>query len=117
MAAASTRVITINFTGDISGTETPQAASNAAAPAQIQVVTLSAGDNTFTLPTGGTTPVAVTIMKPAGNTQLIKLKGAGGDTGTFLHKTDPDSISLDATAGSLILNAAGTVTGLRLIWS
>lgn len=117
MATTATRVTTITFTGDVNGAQAPAAASNAASPGQIQILTLTTGANTITPPTGGSTVVACTIIPPAGNTQLITLKGVSGDTGIPLHKTDPTTIAVDTTMSSFVLNAAGAVTGLRLIWS
>jgi hypothetical protein len=45
----------------------------------------------------------------------LLLKGVNGDTGVTLHLTDPDSISIGG--GTLVLNAASSLTGLILIWS
>jgi hypothetical protein len=118
MASTSNRTINLSFTGDHVASPAISAAANAASPAAIAApITLSSGDNTITVPTGGTTPTAVTITKPAGNTNAIKLKGVGGDTGVTLHLTDPDSISLAASQATFILNAAGTITGVTLVWS
>ena|SRR6266404_1946727 len=117
MAVTATRTITIGFTGGVTGTQTVSAASNAASPGQIQIVNLASGANTITAPTGGSTPVALTIIPPAGNTQALTLKGVTGDTGVGLHLTDPSSVSLAAAFTTLCLTAAGTVTGMRLIWS
>ena len=66
--------------------------------------------------TSAVLPAADPISR-AGNTQLILLKSVNGDAGVALHKTDPDSISIDTTTTTFVLNAAGTVTGLLLIWS
>lgn len=56
-------------------------------------------------------------MKPSANATLIKLKGIGGDTAVALHKTDPDTISLDSTQTTFILNAAAQIVGVRLFWT
>lgn len=118
MSSISNRTINFTFTGDHVASPVIAAAQNAASPAAIAApITLASGNNTITIPTGGTTPVAVTIVKPAGNTVLITLKGVNADTGIPLHKTDPDSISLDSTATTFVLNAAAQVTGVTLIWS
>ena len=117
MATTSARSIVLGFTGDVTLAETFAAAANANSPAQVQILTLAPGANTISVPTGGTAPTAVLIIPPSGNTQLMTLKGVTGDTGVPIHKTDPTNIALDSTCASLVLNAAGTVTGLRLIWS
>lgn len=118
MSATSTRTIALGFSGDRVANPSASAAANINSPAAVAApVTLAIGDNTITVPTGGTVPTAVTIVKPAGNTATIKLKGAGADTGVKLHATDPDSVSLDATQATLILNASAQVIGVVLVWS
>ncbi len=118
MSATSTRVIQLGFAGDRVGNPSASAAANTSSPAATAApVTLAIGDNAITVPTGGTVPTAVTIVKPAASTATIKLKGAGGDTGIKLHPTDPDSISLDPTQASIILNASAQVVGVVLVWS
>ena len=117
MAVAASRSITIQFTGDITAANTFSAASNAASPGDIDIVTLSSGANTITPPSGGSTPKAVTIIPPSGNTVLMTLKGVTGDTGVPLHKTDPTSIGLDTTLSTFVINAAAQITGVRLVWS
>lgn len=118
MSATSTRVITLGFAGDRVGNPSAAAAANASSPAATAApITLAIGDNTITVPTGGTVPTAVTIIKPSANTATLKLKGAGGDTGITLHPTDPDSISLAPAQASIILNASAQVVGVVLVWS
>ena len=117
MATAASRVVTIAFSGDVSGTETPAAAVNHASPGQIEIKTLASGANTITLPTGGSTPTAVTIIPPVGNTVQLTLKGVTGDQGVPLHLTDPTSIGLAASPSTFCLTAAATCTGVRFIWS
>lgn len=118
MSATSTRAITLAFSGDRVSNPGASAAPNTNSPAATAApVTLAIGDNTITVPTGGTVPTAVTIIKPAASTATIKLKGVGGDTGVKLHPTDPDSISLDPTQATIILNASAQVVGVVLVWS
>lgn len=117
MAVAAARHISITYTGDQSYQLGFAAAANANSPAAQELVTYTgAGDNTVTVPTA-VAPKAVTIIPPSGNTQAITFKGVAGDTGVALHKTDPSSIGLDTGVASFVLHVAGTVTGLRLIWS
>jgi|SRR5688572_8488784 len=114
MAVAGNRSIAISFTGDVNAPSLiHSAAENAASPGEIESVVLASGNNTITPPVGFK---AVTILPPAGNTNLITLKGVNGDTGVPLHKTDPTSIGLDSTVVTFVLNAAAETT-VRLIWS
>ena len=117
MAATATRVVTIGYTGDVIGTETLSATSNALSPASVTIHTLGAGDNTITTPTGGSTVKGATIVPPTGNAQAITLKGVGGDTGVALSKLDPTSIAFETAPANFILNAGGTITGLRIFWT
>jgi len=117
MAVTASRQTVIVFTGDVTGTETINAANNANSAGVIEVKTLALGANTITVPTSGTVPTAVTLIPPVGNVNIITLKGLTGDTGVALHLTDPTTIALGAAVTSFVLNAAATVTGIRLIWS
>ncbi len=117
MAVTATRVVTIAFTGDINGTNTLNAASNGASPGSITIHTLAPGDNTITVPTGGSTVKGATIIPPSGNTNAITLKGVGGDTGIAVSKVDPTSIAFETAPTNFVLNAASTIAGMRIIWS
>lgn len=117
MPATAKRKITLTYTGDLAGEQVINAGDNNVSPAQTQLVTLAAGDNTITAPSGGATPRACTIIKPSGNATAIRLKGNAADTGVRLHNTDPDTISIDATTASFILNAGAQIVGVRLFWS
>ena len=112
MSVTSDRTITIQFTGDVEFSQPFDAASSALGTGDNNVVSLSSGNNTITVPTNA---VAVTIIKPSDNTVQIIAKGVNGDTGIRLHLTDPDSISL-GTSPVLVLNAASSVM-VRLIFS
>lgn len=117
MSVSATRTITIVYTGDVAGTETVSAATNAASPGSVTIHTLASGVNTITVPTGGSTPTAATILPPTGNVQTIILKGVTGDTGVGLHLTDPTVIALASSTATFALTAGGTITGLRIYWS
>lgn len=118
MAVTATRNISIGFSGDIAATNSFNAASNGASPGSVTLHTLSAGDNTITVPTTGTVTVkGATIIPPAGNTQAITLKGVGGDTGIPLSKTDPTSIAFETAPVNFVLNAGGTINVLRIMWT
>ncbi len=118
MATTSTRKTTITFTGDVESTLEFDAASNSQATGSTDVVTLASGANTITVPSvSGYVPKAMTIVPPSGNTVLMTLKGVTGDTGVPLHKTDPTTVGIDTTVVTFCLTAAGTLAGVRLIWS
>jgi hypothetical protein len=113
MSVTSTRRVIVNYSGDVVAQQDEPAANNSSSPGEIENVTLAAGNNTITPPTGAT---AVTILPPAGNTSLITLKGINGDTGIALHLTDPSSIGLNSAASTFVLNAVAQVI-VRLLWS
>lgn len=117
MTVSSTRTIAIGYTGDVIGNDALVAATNTASPGQIQIVTLASGNNTITVPAGGSTPVACTIAKPTSNTTAITLKGASGDTGIRLHDTDPDVVSINSSVTSFVLNAGAEIVGVRIFWT
>lgn len=117
MSVISNRNIDHSFTGDETASWTNSAAENISSPGMIQVMTLASGNNTITVPTGGTVPTAVTILKPSGNTTALTFKGVAGDTGVRLHDTDPDSISLHSSAATFVLNAGASLSGVRLVWA
>ena len=117
MATQSARTQTIVFTGDVTATQTNAAAQNPNSPGVNELKSLASGANTITPPTGGSTPVAVTIIPPAGNTVALTLKGIAGDTGIAIHLTDPTTIGLAAGVSSFVLNAASTINGVRFMWS
>lgn len=117
MSVNATRVITIAFTGDITANNSLSAAASASSPGSITIHTLAPGDNTITVPTGGSTVKGATIIPPAGNTNAITLKGVGGDTGVVLSKLDPTSIGFETAPANFVLNAGSTIAGMRIIWS
>lgn len=118
MAAQSTRVTTITFTGDVEGTQTPEAATNVASPASIEIQSLSSGANTITVPSStGITVTACTIIPPAGNTTSITLKGITGDTGVRIHNTDPTTVAIHSDVTSFCLTAGSAIQGVRFIWT
>lgn len=117
MSVTATRTTTIVYTGDVTGTETISAASNAASPGSVEIKTLASGLNTITVPTGGATTVACVIVPPTGNTTSITLKGVTGDTGIRIHNTDPTTIAIDPSATTFALTTAGQITGVRFYWT
>lgn len=107
------------YLGDFTGQVVVGAAPNPSAVRPEDLVTLVAGANTITVPTGGSTqPTAVTIVPPAGNTVSLTLKGVTGDTGVSLHLTDPTILAIASSQTTFVLTAgAGGITGLKLYWS
>lgn len=118
MAANAARTVTINFTGDVISDKIFAAAENAVSPASITIHELALGPNTITVPLAtGVTVKGATIIPPAGNTQALILKGIAGDTGVSIGLTDPTSISFGTAPVNFVLNAAGIVSGLRIVWT
>ncbi len=118
MAAQSTRVTTITFTGDVTAVQTIEADTNAASPASVEIQSLAASGNTITVPSStGVTVTACTIIPPVGNTTSITLKGVGADTGIRLHNTSPTTIAIYSDVTAFVLTAAAIVQGVRLIWT
>lgn len=118
MAVTSERITTVVYSGDINSSVEFNAAANTASPGSITMHTLSSGANTITLPTGGSTVKAATIVPPEDNAETLTLKGVSGDTGIALNKVDPTTITFDSPApANFVLTAGGTITGLRIIWS
>ena len=117
MAITSNRRIIVEFDDDVYARNRFDAAENTDSPGVANIVTLALGNNTITPPSGGTTPKALTIVPPVGNTETITLKGVNGDTGVVLHVTDPTSIALNSSTNTLVLTASAEIIGVQLIWS
>lgn len=117
MSVTANRSVTVDFSGDVDYNQTFSATENDDSPGQVDIVTLSSGNNTITPPTGGTTPVSLTIIPPAGNTQTITLKGVAGDTGVLLSSTDPTTVALGSPTNTLVITAGAQIEGVRLIWT
>lgn len=118
MSITSTRSIAISFAGDQSFTVIDSRLSvvSTTSPAVEELKALTTGSNTITVPSAATTPTAVTIIPPAGNTNTLTLKGVTGDTGVVLHKTQASSIGLDTTQATLCITCAAP-TNVRFIWT
>lgn len=117
MTIRSTRKITTSSRGDIDFDDTYSAAENIVAPGQTELRSLASGANTITVPTGGSTPTACTIIPPAANAVTITLKGVTGDTGVQLHSTDPTSLAIDDSVTTFCLTAGDAIDGVRLVWT
>lgn len=73
----------------------------------VTTINLAGGDNTISTPAG---TQLVAIKPPTTNSQALKAKGAGADTGWTLQPNIPAIFTW--SAGTLIINAAGPVTGV-----
>lgn len=113
MAVSSNRSVSITMTGDVEYSQSFSASTNASGSGQNQLINLSSGANTITVPSGA---IGVTIIPPSTNAVAITLKGVSGDTGIALALTGPCSLSL-ASVSTFVLNAASSITGVRLIYS
>lgn len=118
MSITSTRTIQVGFSGAI-GTEINQSAlENAVSPANSFLADLGTGNNPITLPDlAGLVTTGITIIPPPGNTVIITLKGASGDTGIPLHITDPSSFGVDPTLTEIILTVASDVESVIVVFS
>lgn len=111
---------------------TPQAAQWASANGQISIgpFTINAGlglaevftvnpmlngDNTFAVPAGSQ---GVIIIPPVGNSTALTARTVGGDTGSRIHKTAPNTLIFDTAAlpASVIINSAGGAGILTVIF-
>ena len=118
MATTVSRQLQLLYSGDINNNMIKSAADNVAAYGGPYLVRLLSGDNTITAPiVTGVTIGGLSIVPPAGNTTLIKLKSVTTDAGVPIHKTDLTSLGLDSTFVSLVLNAAAEIDGVLLAWS
>lgn len=120
----TTGVVTIagNTSGSPLGsrTITPLPIIATAAVDQTQVVALSSGNNTITVPTGAT---CVVIVGPNGTSPqpnpasatVLTLKGVAGDTGVVMSAKWPTVLSWDTAPASFVINA--TVLCNVEIWS
>jgi len=118
MSITANRTVTVTLSGDTEGSFPFTAASSTTSPGVIgQLYTLSPGANAITIPVSGYTTKAATIIPPAGNTNLITLKGTTADTGIAIHRTDPTSLGLDTTQTTITLTVSTTVTGVKIAWN
>lgn len=118
MSVTSSRVVQVQFSGDITEQIIQSALDNEIAFGQTQLITLDIGDNTIIPPVvSGLLATGLTIIPPAGNVDIITLKGDTADVGIPLHLTDPTSLGLDESFTDLILVVEVAVNGVRLIWS
>lgn len=112
MSVTSNRSVAIEFTGDVEYSQEFEAAQVSTGSGQSQLIALSSGNNTITVPTSA---VGVTIVPPVGSAVVLTLKGVNGDTGIVIHPSDPTSLGLSGVT-SFVVNAASSVS-VRFIYS
>ena len=117
MAVTSNLKLNLKFSGDVTLDDFFAFAQNAASPGQAQVLDLSSGNNTITVPSGGSSAASgVIVIPPSGNAVVLTLKGVAGDTGFAMGLTDPAVLTLGSGVTSFVINAASAVTGVRLFF-
>ena len=84
-----------------------------------QVITLSIGANTITVPTGATEciiygPNSVNPTPNPVNAAVLTLEGVAGDTGVVLSGKYPTVLSWDTAPASFVINS--TATGTLEAW-
>lgn len=77
-----------------------------------QILSLSSGNNTITIPTG---MKAVVLTPPAGNTETITLKGDASDVGIALALERSQKLDFDDAVTTFVLNSTGNVK-LQASW-
>src|SRR5215475_585895 len=79
---------------------------------QIQYpITLANGDNTLSIPTGTT---MIVLKPPATNSNALKNKGAGGDTGWTLQPNQPNVFTY--FGGNIVINSAGSTANVFIAY-
>lgn len=106
---------TVTVSGNVSGS--PVGARSFAATITVpnavdatQVVTLSSGNNTVTVPTGATVcviagPNAVSPIPNPSYAGVLTVKGVAGDTGVVMSAKWPQVLAWDTAPASFVINA------------
>lgn len=108
----------LSFSGDQLSELLYNSGELADSPATSELVNLTAGDNTVTVPEiTDFTVHGVVIVPPDANEIEPTLKGIAADTGILLSATFVSLIQFGATVpASIVLNVTDDVTGFRLVW-
>lgn len=97
-----------------SGLHTTPIQQNANSPMAESLLDLALGDTTVAIPT---TAAGVIIVPPTANAQVLKLKGAGADTGITISPRAPTMLSFaNPPPASFIINAGGVVVGTTFMF-
>jgi len=116
MAVTSNLSMSVKLSGDVVLDDVYSITANAVSPGQEQVIDLSSGFNSITIPTGGSSvPVGVLIRPPSSNTNTLVLKGVTGDTGVGLHATNPTFITL-VSGAAFGITAGAAIAGVRFLF-
>ena len=118
MTITAVRTSSVSYSGDAAqaGTGVSTSSTNSAAPMiGAQVVNLSSGFNTITLPTGFTI-YGVDFTPASGNTATLTLKGVTGDTGVPLHLTKTASISFASGTTTFGITAGAATSATLSYW-
>lgn len=117
MAVTADLNLQLEMSGDVVSKDIFSFAQNAASPGQLEVKDLSSGDNTITVPTGGSSVASGCILiPPSGNAVVVTLKGVGGDTGIAIGLTNPMVLTFGSGVTNFVINAASAITGFRFIF-
>ncbi len=118
MSVTSSRVVQIEFSGDVDQNVINSSLDNIDSPGQTIITTLSSGNNVVSPPAvDGVTVTGLTIIPPSANETLITLKGASYDAGIPLHLTDPTSLGVGSGFSTFVMAVDDDLAGVRLIWS
>ncbi len=114
MAVTSNLNMHLTLTGDTELDDNFSFVENQASPGQNEIQDLISGDNTITIPKGGSSvPVGCIIIPPSGNVVVLTLKGIGADTGIAIHPSNPTCISLSSAQVSFVINVTSDLDGFR----
>lgn len=112
--AATTARLLCQVTGGDSGDKLVNIAWTLSAPLNIveRPTLTQAANNTITVPSGAKLCV---IVPPTANTQVVTLKGVGGDTGYAIDPNEPTVLCV--SGATFVLNlAAGSDQVFELNW-
>jgi len=106
--------VSLSWSGDVVLGQTFNDPTNPSSPGQEQVLSLSSGNNTVSVPTGAQSVLLVKTVNGVTNTATLTFKGVNGDTGYALSPTVADKLSVGGS--SFVINASA-VTSIRAFWS
>ena len=99
-----------------SGTDTTNVNFSVTTPVGFsQSLLLSLGDNTIAVPSAAGLTSFVLIQPPTTNTNVLTLKGVGGDTGIVIHPTIPTVLGLGPLVTAFHINASAS-TQVAFTW-
>jgi hypothetical protein len=103
--------VRVTLTGDLGFDGSFAITQNINSPGTTEVLDLTTGNNTITIPSPGTSAcIGVLVIPPSGSTVVLTLKGVNGDTGFVIHPKNPSYIGVGSEVSSIVINASGAVT-------